>query len=108
QIGAAGAGMTIRPKGVTVAGAGAPSTVEEWQVQQNLRIDRRRYDYLVDRDVQRWWPNDDLETGYRGRWGQRVTADFLPRRSGPRFPDYLKMFFHALAAGDVDKKFEDM
>ncbi|MEO6395674.1 MAG: hypothetical protein ABIO40_07155 [Devosia sp.] len=48
-------------------------------MQQNLRIDRRRYDYLVDRDLRRWWPNDDLELGYRGRWGQRVTSDFLPR-----------------------------
>ena len=36
-----------------------------------------------------------------GRWGQHVTSDFLPRRSGPKFPDYVKMFLMALAYGNA-------
>jgi hypothetical protein len=55
------------------------------------------YDFVVDRDKQFWWLNDDLEGGYKGRWGQRVTDDTLPRRSGPRFPNYPRMFLLALA-----------
>ena len=50
-----------------------------------------------------WWPADDHASGFRGRWGQHVTSDFLPRRSGPKFPTYWKMFLLALADGDASK-----
>ena len=102
---AAGDGITIAPAGVTVAGAGI--AMETWKGQQNLQIGNRTYNYLVDRTTQRWWPNDDSETGFRGRWGQHVTADFLPRRSGPKFPNYLQLFLLALARGDVTGAFKE-
>jgi hypothetical protein len=97
--------LAITPQGIVPKGAGL--AVEEWKVRQGLSIGNRNYDYLVDRQTQRWWPNPDMETGFRGRWGQRVTSDFLPRRAGPRFPDYLKVFFLALAAGYASKQFTD-
>lgn len=105
QTAPAAGGITIKPRGVTVAGAGIAE--EEWQVQAALPVGGRIYSHLVNRETQRWWPNDDNETGYRGRWGQRVTKDFLPRRAGPRFPDYLKMFLSARGDGDGDQAFVD-
>ena len=43
----------IRPPGVTVNGAGI--SVQDWQVQQGLQGDNgRTYNYLVDRDTERW------------------------------------------------------
>lgn len=93
----AGIGITITPAGLAVPGAGP--TVVTWQVgqQQSLDDSTRRYDYVVDRETQAWWPHDDNEHGFKGRWGQRVTSDTLPRRSGPRFPNYPQMFLVALA-----------
>src|SRR6185312_14592576 len=85
QVPTAGAGMTIRPRGVNVAGV--PSMLQDWNVQRNETIGQRHYDYVVNRDTQRFWPNFDGELGYQGRWGQRVTSDFLPRRAGPKFPN---------------------
>lgn len=105
KVPTAGSGMTIRPKGVNVASAG--SDVEDWAVQQNLRINRRRYDYIVDRNTQHWWPRDDGETGFRGRWGQRVTADFIPRRAGPKFPNHAQMFLMAMSMGDSHHLYDD-
>lgn len=100
---ASGTGTTIAPVGVVVPGAGP--TIVAWQTRQGATldgVDDRTYDYVVDRNTQFWWPNDDNERGYHGRWGQRVTDDTLPRRSGPRFPNYAKMFFVALA--DLTRK----
>ena len=106
QVPAPGAGLTIKPKELAAV-TGAGISVSNWAAQQGLRLNGRTYDYLVDRNKQRYWPNDDNESGFRGRWGQRVTPDFLPRRSGPRFPDYLKLFFLALAAGDAAGAYKD-
>jgi len=102
----AGTGTTIRPRGVDVAGV--TDMLEDWAVERNKTIGRHHYDYLVDRDAQRFWPNPDGELGYRGRWGQRVTSDFMPRRAGPKFPDYFRMFMMALAAGDTAHRFDDL
>jgi hypothetical protein len=92
-----GTGKTITPVGLVVPEAGP--TVLAWQVQQGKKDEAtgRVYDYVVDRDQDVWLPHDDGERGYRGRWGQRVTNDTLPRRAGPRFPDYPTMFLTALA-----------
>jgi hypothetical protein len=89
-------GTTIKPAAVTAPGAG--TTVVPWQVAQNAVIGGRAgHDYVVDRNLQKWWPDDTGEHGYLGRWGQRVADDTLPRRSGPRFPNYARMFLTALA-----------
>jgi hypothetical protein len=95
----AGAGKTVRPVGLVVPDGGGD--VQDWAAQQDLNLNGRRYDFIVDRANQVWWPSDGGEMGFRGRWGQQVTSDFLPRRSGPRFPDYVTMFLKALAAGDA-------
>lgn len=102
---AAGDGTTVAPAGLTVPDGGAD--VEPWRARQGLEVNGRTYDFIVKRPVssqepnQIWWPSDDRETGFQGRWGQQVTADFLPRRSGPKFPDHVTMFLSALADGDT-------
>jgi len=68
---------------------------------EGLKLNGRTYDFRVDRATQGWWPSEDGEAGFRGRWGQQVTSDYLPRRSGPKFPDYARMFLMALAYGDA-------
>lgn len=93
------ASIAVRPSGLQIPDAG--SVIEDWRSQQGLQIDGRTYDFLVDRSTQVWWPSDDQQNGYRGRWGQRVTADYSARRSGPTFPPYWKMFLMALADGDA-------
>lgn len=97
QAPAAGSGKTIRPVGLQVPDAGAD--IEDWRSAQGVPVDGRRYDYLVDRATQIWWPADDGDGGFQGRWGQRVEADPLPRRAGMRFPQFWKMFLMAIADG---------
>jgi hypothetical protein len=98
---AAGAGKTVQPAGLALTDGG--SDVLDWASQQGLQLQDRRYDFIVDRATQLWWPGDETPTGFRGRWGQHVTSDFLPRRSGPKFPPYCTMFLLALADGDTRK-----
>ncbi|MBJ7289980.1 hypothetical protein [Williamsia sp.] len=92
----AAGGTTVAPAGLTVPGA---VTTQAWTTRQNLVVDGRRYDMKVDRTSQIWWPGTDGESGYRGRWGQRVSSDTTPRRSGPLFPDFVTMFLGALEYG---------
>jgi hypothetical protein len=94
----AGRGKTLRPAGLAVPGAGPD--VADWQSRRALVLNGRTYDFVVDRETQKWWPGDDGEQGFFGRWGQHVAGDRLPRRAGPRFPDYARMFLEALADGD--------
>lgn len=58
---------------------------------------RTYYPFIVDRQAQIWWPSDDGQSGYRGRWGPRVVNDPFNRRAGRRFPEFWKMFFVRLA-----------
>jgi hypothetical protein len=105
QAPTASTAQVISPEGVTVSGV-TTSQVTAWNVRQGLVVRDRTYDYLVDRDKQHWWPNYKTGGGFKGRWGQQVTSDFLPRRSGPKFPDYSKMFLLALAHGDSASLFD--
>ncbi|HKG77705.1 MAG TPA: hypothetical protein VKA90_09470, partial [Beijerinckiaceae bacterium] len=98
----AGKGLTVRPAGLNVPGAGL---VEDWRSQQGEVVDGWRYDFLVDRQRQAWWPNDVGDGGFRGRWGPRVEHDHLGRRAGMRFPRFWRMFFLALAKGKADGTF---
>lgn len=91
----AGEAVTIKPKGIAVAGSGV--VIHEWAVQQGLNIGGRTYDYVVDRGSQIFWPLDDVKSNFRGRWGQHVTNDILDRRNGPHFLQYWKMFLTAMA-----------
>jgi hypothetical protein len=96
---APGTGKTLRPAGLTVPDAG--TDIVDWRSQRALTIGDRTYDCIVDRAAQPWWPSDDTLHGFWGRWGQHVTYDALPRRAGPRFPNYARMFLLALADGDA-------
>ncbi|MDX1883228.1 hypothetical protein [Mycolicibacterium sp. 120270] len=106
---AAGAGLTIKPKGVDVPDAGAQSV--EWRSRDGLVINNRRYDYIVDRVQQQFWPLEPHKDpaavqphGYfDGMWGPRVENDPLSRRVGQRFPDFWKMFFLAIADGQANE-----
>lgn len=100
----AGEGTTLAPAGLQVPDAGP---VEVWRSKRHTSPDGRTYDYVVNRTTQRWWPDDDFEKGFWGRWGQQVTNDPLGRRSGPRFPNYAVMFVQALADGDTKDMFSD-
>ena len=83
--------------GLTLTDPGAEFV--DWTANENVSIGGRTYNFIVDRMVQIWWPSDDLQTGYRGRWGQRVANDPLNRRDGMRFPEFWRMFFIGLAKG---------
>lgn len=95
----AGEGRTVKPANLTVSDAG--SDVQDWRSQEGVSLNGRTYGFVVDRATQVWWPSDDLQDGFRGRWGQRVIDDPVARRCGPRFPEYWKMFLTALADGDA-------
>jgi hypothetical protein len=92
-----GSGKVVKPEGLTVPDAGAD--VHDWQAAQTVAIDGRRYDFIVDRTRQTWWPGESGQGGYRGRWGPRVEADPFGRRAGMRFPAFWRMFFLAFADG---------
>ncbi len=93
-----GAGTTVRPTDLAIDGV--TTGFENWTSAQGVQsADGRHYDFVVDRSAQVWWPSDDGTAGFRGRWGQRVTADPLPRRSGVHFPEFWKMFLTALEDG---------
>jgi hypothetical protein len=93
-----------KPGGVTVHPAGmAPrpewTKPQAWRSAQAQLINGRQYDFIVDRATQPWWPSDNGRSGFRGRWGQRVDVDRLPRRSGVRFPEFWRLFLLALEDG---------
>jgi hypothetical protein len=75
-----------------------------------LFINNKRYDFIVDRLQQQYWPlepNKDSAAvqphGYfSGMWGPRVETDPLSRPVGQRFPDFWKMFFLAMADGQAN------
>jgi hypothetical protein len=101
QAPSAGQGKTIKPAGLAIPPVDVGPDPSDWTSTQGLIIGPRRYDFLADRASQVWWPGDDGQTGYRGRWGQRVENDPVPRRCGMRFPEFHKMFFMALADGNA-------
>ncbi|KWX23474.1 hypothetical protein AFM11_14430 [Mycolicibacterium wolinskyi] len=107
QYPAAGTGLTIKPEGLDVPDEG-PKVA--WRSQNGLTLNNRRYDFIVDRAVQAWWPSDP-DPYYpddpipRFRWGPPVEFDPLSRRAGMRFPDFWKMFFLGIADGQANKSF---
>ena len=98
-----GTGTVVMPLGLTVPDAG--SDVQNWTSAQGLMIDGRRYDFVVDRPTQPWWPADFNQGGYLGRWGPRVETDPFGRRAGMRFPAFWRVFFLAFANGKTAKLF---
>ena len=102
----AGAGLTIKPANVVVPDAG---TQVDWR-SRTVMINNKRYDFIVDRTQQQYWPPEPHKDSatqpkgwYSGRWGPRVETDPLSRRVGQHFPDFWKMFFLAIADGQANK-----
>ena len=87
-------GKVVHPQSLSFAEPGAE--LIPWAVNQTM-IAGRQYGFIVDRGSQVWWPNLDTFSGYRGRWGPRVSRDPFARRCGMRFPEFWRMFFLALA-----------
>ena len=103
DTGPPGTGKVVRPKGLAVPLDGTDQ--QDWMSQQGLVApDGRRYDFLVDRNSQLWWPGD-FQGGYQGRWGPRVEQDPFDRRAGMKFPAFWRMFFLALANGKAQSVF---
>jgi hypothetical protein len=104
---AAGAGLTIKPKDVNVPDAGAKTA--DWRSRNGLVVNNKRYDSIVDRTQQQFWPPEpnngsalQPQGWFSGRWGPRVETDPLSRRVGQHFPDFWKMFFLAIADGQAN------
>ena len=98
---AAGQGLTVRPAAIPIPGV--TQNLFDWQSKQNVQAGNRKYDFIVDRATQVWWPSDDGTAGFRGRWGQRVASDPVPHRAGVKFPEFWRMFLTALEQGFSEK-----
>jgi hypothetical protein len=97
-------GKVVHPAGLTLNPLDFPSAeFVKWAAAENVEIAGRHYDFVVDRGAQVWWPSDDGNSGYRGRWGPRVTNDPVGRRDGMRFPEFWEMFFLALAKASPEE-----
>jgi hypothetical protein len=92
-----GSGKVVRPKDLNVPDGGPGQKV--WLSARGSDTDVPRYDFIVDRTKQPWWPAESGESGYKGRWGPRVENDPFGRRAGMRFPAFWKMFFLAFTLG---------
>jgi hypothetical protein len=90
-------GLLLKPAGVFVPEQAAAKTVEEWATKMPDPGAKPRYDFIVDRETQVWWPPRDESRGYAGRWGPRVTNDPKTRRSGMRCPPFALLFLEAIA-----------
>jgi hypothetical protein len=90
-------GITVHPAGMTAAKEWTKP--QAWRTAQGQRVNGRDYDFIVDRAAQPWWPSDNGRSGFRGRWGQRVEGDRLPRRAGMRFPEFWRLFLLAVEDG---------
>ena len=104
----AGSGLTIKPQGVIVPEASIAQSID-WRSRNELMINNKRYDYIVDRTKQQYWPLEPTKDSamqpdgwYSGMWGPRVETDPLSRRVGQRFPNFWKMFFLAIADGQAN------
>jgi hypothetical protein len=90
-------GLILRPAGLFVPEQAAAQRTENWQTKMPEPTDKPRYDFIVDRDKQLWWPPRGASRGYAGRWGPRVTNDPKRRRSGMRCPPFALLFLEGIA-----------
>ncbi len=92
-----GFSLILRPAGLFVPELSAALRTEEWLTKMPAATDNPRYDFIVDRDTQLWWPPRGRSPGYAGRWGPRVTNDPKDRRSGMRCPPFALMALEGIA-----------
>jgi len=82
----------------TVQGVPDPGAqLQPWKSGQNVSIGGRKYDFLVNRAQQAWWPSANGLSGYLGHWGPFVEYDPSDNRKSMRFPRFWLMFFEALS-----------
>jgi hypothetical protein len=98
-------GLILRPAGSSVPEQTAAQNTEDWATTMPNATDKPRYDFIVDRDAQLWWPPRGASVGYAGRWGPRVTNDPKNRRSGMRCPDFALRFLEGIARLPLGFKF---
>ena len=92
-----GFGLILRPAGLFVQEQAAALRTEDWPTKMPSAADNPRFDFIVDRDTQLWWPPRGASRGYAGRWGPRVTNDPKDRRSGMRCPPFALMVLEGIA-----------
>jgi len=90
-------GLILRPANLFLPEQATAQRTEDWQTKMPETGDKPRYDCIVDRDTQVWWPPRQDSRGYAGRWGPRVTNDPKTRRSGMRCPPFALLFLEAVA-----------
>jgi len=91
-------GLILRAKDILyVPEQGAAMRIEDWQTKMPEATDKPHYDFIVDREMQVWWPPREATRGYAGRWGPRVTNDPKDRRSGMRCPPFALLLLEAIA-----------
>jgi hypothetical protein len=90
-------GLILRPGSLFVPESASAQTTEDWQTKTPEPTDKPRYDFIVDRETQLWWPPRGASRGYPGRWGPRVTNDPKQRRSGMRCPPFALLFLEGVA-----------
>jgi hypothetical protein len=90
-------GLILRPEKLFVSEQAAAQHTEDWQTKMPDPTDNPRYDFVVDRETQFWWPPREASLGYAGRWGPRVTNDPNARRSGMRCPPFALLFLEGIA-----------
>jgi hypothetical protein len=93
-------GFVVHPEGVTLSNVQSGKQVvwPRFGVETNMstNILTREYSLLVGSSVQTfsrppWLPSDNHASGFRGRWGNRVTADPQSRRAGMEFMEFWQL-----------------
>jgi hypothetical protein len=97
-------GFVVHPEGITPPNAQSAKKVV-WprfgvETQMTTNVAARQYSLMVGSTLNPfsrppWLPADDLASGFRGRWGNRVTHDPKARRAGMEFPEFWSLFLLA-------------
>jgi hypothetical protein len=90
-------GLILRPENLSIPERTSANRLENWPTKMPSSKDNPRFEFIVDRDTQPWWPPRSKSVGYSGRWGPRVTNDPKDRRTGMRCPSFPIAFLEAIA-----------
>ena len=99
-------GFVARPKGVSLSDSQEGRKAEWPRFSDNeddvsTVINARAYSLTLGTKSQPftrppWLPSDTSKSGFRGRWGNRVTNDLRSRRAGMEFLEFWKIFLLAI------------
>lgn len=98
-------GFVVRPKGALLPTFPSARHVD-WpqfggETVMTTSINGRGYSLMLGTPLNPfsrppWLPSEDQTSGYRGRWGNRVTRDPEGRRAGMEFAEFWELFLLAL------------